>query len=334
MPSRRLVPLTFLALALLLSPRLDADGWQEEAAVENTVSRNVRDAAADYAASGDTTTTQIIYEGTVERVPFGHRYPTLVCAPLRICSIVLEPGETVLDLLSGDTQHWQTFELATGPGASTPIVGVRPMVDFELSDTCDKTTNLVITTDRRIYDVVLELPPCTPEQAADANPQRPYHRQLSFYYPDDLVKRWHTRAELRALQQQARIDHQPAPEPAPAPTTLAPVGIENLNWRYRVRARRGWKPLRKLFKRSPRFVWRPQAVFDDGIRTYIKLPPEARDLPAVFEVAGGDDVMVNFTVAPDDPSLLILPRVAAHLVLVLPVGQRGARLHLINEAAP
>ncbi len=258
-------------------------------------------------------------------MPFGHRNPTLVCAPLRICSIVLEPGETVLDLLSGDTQHWQTFELATGPGGSTPIVAVRPMVDFELSDTCDKTTNLVITTDRRIYDVVLELPPCTHEQESDANPQRPYHRQLSFYYPDDLLKRWHTRAELRALQEQAHAEQEPLPEA----TTLAPAGVDSLNWRYRVRSRRGWNP----FKRSPRFPWRPHAVFDDGVRTYIALPPEARDLPAVFEVAGGEDVMVNFTPAPDDPSLLILPRVARHLVLVLPRGERHARLHLINEAA-
>ncbi len=78
--------------------------------------------------------------------------------------------------------------------------------------------------------------------------------------------------------------------------------------------------------------WRPQAIFDDGERTYIRLPPEARDLPAVFEVTGGEDAVVNFTPAADDPSLLILPRVAEHLVLVLPRGKRRARLDLINEA--
>ena len=74
----------------------------------------VRDAAIDYGKTHEIETTQVIYEGTRERFPFGHRQPTLICAPLRICSIVLQQGETVLDVLLGDTQHWQTFEIYTG----------------------------------------------------------------------------------------------------------------------------------------------------------------------------------------------------------------------------
>ncbi len=197
------------------------------------------------------------------------------------------------------------------------------MVDFEFSDTCDKTTNLVITTDMRVYDVLLELPPCDESEASDPNPQRPYHRQLSFYYPDDLLQRWHSRVELRAIQARIRAEQQAAPQP----TRLAPGGgVEQLNWQYRIHSRRN------PFIKGARFPWRPRAIFDDGVRTYIKLPPEARDLPAVFEVISGDDVVVNFTPAADDPTLLILPRVAEHLVLVLPRGDRRARLHLINEA--
>jgi type IV secretion system protein VirB9 len=327
MRSNRLTLLTALPLVLAFALDLRAEDWAEEALTDAGVPDVVRDATLDYGQTGDFERTRVIYEGTLERFPFGHRQATLICAPLRICSIVLEDGESVLDVLLGDTQHWQTFDLTTGPAASTPIVAVRPMVDFEFSETCDKTTNLVITTDRRIYDVLLELPPCAPGEASDPNPHRPYHRQLSFYYPDDLLERWRSRAELRAIQAEARA----AQETLPQPTALAPeVGVEGLNWRYRVRSERSLKP----FKRSPRFPWRPRAVFDDGVRTYVKLPPEARELPAIFEVSGGDDVVVNFTPAADDPSLLILPRVAEHLVLVLPRGERRARLHLLNEAAP
>ncbi len=65
----RLVLFTFLGLAVLLSPRLDAGGWEEEAATEVNVSPDVRDATVHYAASGDTAATQVIYQGTVERVP-------------------------------------------------------------------------------------------------------------------------------------------------------------------------------------------------------------------------------------------------------------------------
>ena len=319
---QRLTALTALSLALALD--LSAADWVDEAEREDTVPQAVRDATLDFAKTGEYETTRVIYEGTLERFPFGHREPTLICAPLRICSIVLEAGETVLDVLTGDTQHWQTFDLSTGPGGARPIVGVRPMVDFEFADTCDKTTNLIITTDRRIYDVLLELPPCSAEEASDPNPHRPYHRQLSFYYPSDLISRWHTRAQLRRIQEQALAAEQVAPPP---PTALGPAGALGLNWRYRVRRER------HLFRRSPRFPWRPRAVFDDGARTYIKLPPEARDLPAVFEVSGSEDVLVNFTPAADDPSLLILPGIAERLVLVLPRGDRRARLHLINEAA-
>lgn len=326
MPQRHfLLPLTFFALASAPALHLHAQAWVEEAGAERHLSEEVRGQAIGYGETGDFKATQVIYEGTLERFPFGHRQPTLICAPLRICSIVLEPGETVLDVLAGDTQHWQTFEIATGLDGATPIVAVRPMVDFEFSETCDKTTNLVVTTDRRVYDILLELPPCTDSEAADPNPHRPYHRQLSFYYPDDLLRRWHTRAELRALRQAHAEQEVPPP-----PTTLASgSGVEHLNWRHRIRSERSLKPLKK----SPRFPWRPRAVFDDGERTYIKLPPEAGDLPAVFEVTGGDDVVVNFAPAADDPSLLILPRVARHLVLVLPKGKRWARLHLIREAA-
>ncbi len=325
MSSNRLALIVCLGLALASDQELLADDWVDEAAAETDVSTEVRDATIDYGRNRDFEVTQVIYEGTRQRFPFGHRQPTLLCAPLRICSIVLQAGESVLDVLLGDTQHWQTFQIYTGHGGSTPIVAVRPMVDFEFAETCDKTTNLVITTDRRIYDVILELPPCGESEASDPNPHRPYHRQLTFYYPDDLLEHWHSRAELRAVQAKALT----VEENLPQITKLAPSAtIEDLNWQYRIRSQRG----RNLLKRSPRFPWRPQAVFDDGVRTYIKLPAIARDLPAVFEVAGGEDVVVNFTPAADDPSLLILPRVAAHLVLVLPKGDRRARLHLFNEA--
>ncbi len=321
----RLVLLIFTVLALHPNPGLSADEpWVEEAIAEAGVADPVRDATIDYGKRGDPEATQVVFEGTLERFPFGHRQPTLICAPLRICSIVLEQGETVLDVLSGDTQHWQTFESYTGPGGSTPIVGVRPMLDFEFAETCDKSTNLLITTDRRVYDVQLELLPCSESEASDPNPHRAYHRQLSFYYPDDLLRSWHTRAELRALQAQVIAENQPPPQP----TRLdAASGVDKLNWNYRIRSQRAKNP----FKAVPRFPWRPRAVFDDGVRTYIQLPPEARDLPAVFEVSGGEDAIVNFTPAAADPTLLVLPHVADHLVLVLPQGKKRARLHLLNE---
>ena len=307
-----------LALASLLwlaLPSEAAEEWTREAKAESSVPESVRDATVAYAEG---TVTEILIEGTMSRYPFGHRQPVLVCAPLRICSIVLEAGETVLDVVSGDVVHWQTFDLSTGPGGSTPVVGVRPMVDFEEAETCDKTTSLLITTDRRIYDVLLELPPCSSLEAADPNPQRSYQRQVSFYYPDDLIERWTTRAALRKVQEAEQSPKSPEILLAPA------ITVEELHWGYQVVEKGRWKG-------RPHFRWRPSAVFDDGERTYIRLPPEVTVLPAVFEIREGQDVVVNFRVEAEDRQLMIVPQVAEHLVLVLPGrGGKKARLDLIR----
>ncbi len=118
---RRLAPLTVLYLALIPAADSRAGDWADEAAQETAVSHAVRRATVDYGKDGAYWNTQVIYEGTVERFPYGHRQPTLICAPLRICSIVLETGETVLDVLAGDTQHWQTFELASTSSTVSPL---------------------------------------------------------------------------------------------------------------------------------------------------------------------------------------------------------------------
>ncbi len=298
------------------APPAAAEAWMDEARAD-PVPDAVRDAAVAY---GGGEVTEILTEGTMSRYPYGHRQPVLVCAPLRICSIVLEAGETVLDVVSGDVVHWQTFDLSTGPGGTTPVVGVRPMVDFEAAETCDKTTSLLITTDRRIYDILLELLPCGELEAEDPNPQRSYQRQISFYYPDDLIERWTTRAALR-LAREAEQSIKPA-----GTVLAATVGIDDLHWDYREVEKGRW------LKGRPRFPWRPTAVFDDGERTYLRMPPEMRALPAVFEVREGKDVVVNFRVDSEDRQLMIVPGVAEHLVLVLPGrGGKQARLDLLRE---
>ena len=321
----KLSPLALWTLVICLGPATgDAEQasllhdrtWLEEAHHDaGELPPQVRAETIAYGQAGDTSITQVIHEGTVERYPFGHRQPTLVCAPLRVCAIILEAEETVLDVLVGDSQHWQILELSTGPGGTTPVVGVRPMTDFGAS--CDKTTNLFITTDRRYYSIGLAIPPCSAEDELDPNPQLPYHRELAFYYPDDILMRWGKRARQRR-QEEAEAAARPVPP------TLAATGVEDLNWSYRIRARK------KPFRPGTRFPWRPLAVFDDGLRTYIRLPPEAREIPSVFEVTAGEDRLVSFKPAADDPRLLIVAHVAPHLVLVLPSGKRTTRLDLLN----
>jgi P-type conjugative transfer protein TrbG len=104
-------------------------------------------------------------------IPFGRARPTLVCAPLRACAIELEGGERVLGTASGDSERWLVERSATGAGGRTPLVIVKPVA-------CDLTTNLIVTTDRRVYDVTL---------AAPCRARGEYTRVVRFNYPDDLV---------------------------------------------------------------------------------------------------------------------------------------------------
>jgi len=84
--------------------------------------------------------------------PHGVYQPVLTCTVLRICIIELEPGETVLSMGSGDHVRWSLDHGQTGPGANTTYITVVP-TDYDL------TTNLVISTDRRMYHMTLDSPP-------------------------------------------------------------------------------------------------------------------------------------------------------------------------------
>ena len=107
--------------------------------------------------------------------PYGERQPILYCKPLRICDIELEAGEGVLNIALGDSERWIASKMESGPedGRRAHVV-VKP-TEFDLS------TNLVITTDRRVYHLGLI---STLEEDAS------YFRSVRFYYPQDTVQRW------------------------------------------------------------------------------------------------------------------------------------------------
>src|SRR5690606_23931614 len=78
---------------------------------------------------------------------FGEAVPVLGCAALRACRVEMEPGERLLSPPAlGDTERWLTAEISSGPGGLVPVVVVKPTA-------CGISTNLVIATDRRIYDL-------------------------------------------------------------------------------------------------------------------------------------------------------------------------------------
>jgi P-type conjugative transfer protein TrbG len=150
-----------------------------------------------------------IKEAGVVRVPFGYERPEIVCAPLRVCAVLLEPGETPHTTLVGDSVRWEIVA-----EAGTGLVAVRPKI-------CDIRTNALVVTDRRVYDLALASAPCPKGPEA---PEGEVSTLLGFYYPQDLVHKW-------------------ASQTSPAPTR-AP-SVEALHFGYRVEpAKKGVRPLR------------------------------------------------------------------------------------------
>jgi P-type conjugative transfer protein TrbG len=251
-----------------------------------------------------------VERGTETLFPFGHGRPVLRCAPLRACAVELEAGESVLATSLGDSERWLLQSAFAGPGARTPLLVVKPTA-------CDLSTNLLVSTDRRLYEVALESPPCKGADASDAslNPRLPYTGLVRFYFPDELVRRYREREEAARREAERR---GAAETPLPAEARIA-----RLNFDY-------------AWDRGRRLPWNPLQVFDDGERTYVALPPESRqaDLPLLFAVeAGGRLTLINYRLL---GRTLVADRVVERAVLVVGApGARGAqRLDLVNRAYP
>jgi len=105
--------------------------------------------SASRLADAQTSDPSVLY-----RFTYGGTIPTLECSPLRACALMLEAGETVIDTISGDTSHWQIIRGVSGPGA--PTYFIKPV------DAGMPPTNLIITTNRRTYDIQLSAVAQTP----------------------------------------------------------------------------------------------------------------------------------------------------------------------------
>jgi type IV secretion system protein VirB9 len=134
----------------------------------------------------------------------------LYTAPERVSEIALQPGETLISVAAGDTARWVIGDTTSGTGATrrTHIL-VKPSA-------VGLRTNLVITTDRRVYHVQLE------------STARTAMASISWTYPQD---------ELLALRpgEAAALDQPVA----------AGVAVEALNFGYSIEGDDPpWRPVR------------------------------------------------------------------------------------------
>ena len=208
----------------------------------------------------------VLRQSAVWVFPFGHTQPVLACAPLRASVVELEEGETVLGVVAGDTERFAIDLTTTGPGGRTPLVVVKPLA-------YDVTTNVVVSTDRRVYHVTLDSAP-RPSRGEEFNPQSRYARHVRFYYPNDAL------AALAAAESGAPVRAAP-------PTSGDGVSLDDLSFGYE------WSG-------SPELRERLERVFDDGVHTYLQLSAEhGGEAPVLYAIGpDGSREIVNYAYRP------------------------------------
>lgn len=180
-------------------------------------------------------------------------------APLRVTTLTLGAGETLVSKAAGDTVRWQIGETTSGNGAGRRTHVLLKPLQRGLD------TNLVLTTNRRVYLVDLKSGAVGGFNAAVA------------WDTVDVDTRDTPIAPDRDRDLDMDMD-------SPVSVLLAaPQGPFDARYRIEPQGRRA--------------RWTPVSVFNDGQRTFIAFDPDLQidEAPALFVVApDGESQMVNY----------------------------------------
>ncbi|CAM4005674.1 P-type conjugative transfer protein TrbG [Bordetella tumulicola] len=162
-------------------------------------------------------------------------------SPGRVTLILLQPGEKLIDISAGDTVRWIVGDSTSGSDAklraNLQVKPIRPGLK----------TNLVVTTDRRIY--LLEL---TSTESA-------WMASVSWDYPQDRME------ELKKQAEQAR-----------ATTPLAAgLSLDQLRFRYDITGDSPpWRPLRAFDDGQKVYIQFPAAIAQGELPPLFLIGPD------------------------------------------------------------
>lgn len=183
---------------------------------------------------------------------YGESYPTVTCAPLRVCVIRLIAGEHISNLAIGDSVRWLIASAQAGAGAdATPVVITKPTA-------ADLVTNLAITTDAgRVYYLTLRSDP------------RRYVPEIGFYDPQQIV--------IRLSEQRAAAEAKAAARNDAVVDDLGAVDPATLDFGFSCKA-----------QNQDAERWLPIRVFAGAGHTYVQMPEALAfgDAPALFNLIG------------------------------------------------
>ena len=222
---------------------------------------------------------------------YGAGLPIVVCAPLHVCMLELEPGEKIIgEPQIGDSVRWEISPTSSGSGAeSVPILIIKPRIS-------GLDTTMVVPTDRRAYYIRLQSKPTE------------YVARVAFSYPEERNRQW----QIFLAKQHEHEEQEKAQRVAELPNTA----IEDMYWKYVIK---GGTP-----------SLRPVHVMDDGVKTYIQMPQEAipRELPVLVVKTAAGSEMVNYRVK---DNIYVVDRLFDRAALLLGVGKHQTKVEIVRE---
>ena len=237
--------------------------------------------------------TPILKDGFATVTYHFDQQPVIQTTPFQVTVIQLEPGEQFTNISSGDPSRWSYAVAVSGTGETAQQnILVKPSLP-------DISTNLVITTDKRLYNLRL----------TSMQTDKPT-RNVNFWYPEESVN---TKKDTASSSEEDPIEEEQDKIP------IHPA----VHCHYRITTGGFFS----FFNRPP--AWQPVRVFDDGIHTYIQFPEciSQRDLPAFFVLNEGQKECVNYRFkAP----YLIVDKIFEEAMLVSGVGRLQQMVILTN----
>ena len=167
-------------------------------------------------------------DGSVSFI-YGSGQIRVVCAPLQVCDIALQPGEQFNDMNVGDPRFVVEPSI-TGAGALQQIHLLIKPKDVGLD------SSLVVTTDRRTYHFRLK---------SDKTEFMPY---IAFIYPDEAKAKWQLLQHIQA--EKRKVDT--------LPETNEYLG--DLNFNYQLQGNARFKPVRVYNNGSKTIIEMPRAM--------------------------------------------------------------------------
>lgn len=250
--------------------------------------RAVEAAFNAYAKTGKA--DNIITKGFTKFAYSSMQQPIINCMPFQQTVITLEAGEKFTSITSGDPSNLSYLVAVSGAstGVETQQVLVKPASP-------KMSTNLIITTDKRIYNILIVV----------GGPKDKITRNVSFWYPDDMLNKVNDNIEK---QNDITVNAEKTPQ----------LNLADANFNYKITT-----------DDDP--SWTPVRAFDDGKRTWIEFPNgvDSKNLPTVL-IQSDSGNLVKYNVSYYSP-YYVIQGVFSRAKLVAGVGGNQVSVDVYNK---